>query len=63
MSAGAQPERLASAYPTTSLFKKPRRITITLPEKAYQALISRSLEEGRSISNLAAFLLERSLLP
>lgn len=63
MPAGAQPERLASAGPMPTLFKKPKRITITLAEKPYQALISRSLHEGRSISNLAAFLLESSLLP
>lgn len=38
------------------------RITVTIPPSVYQRLRSRSLEEGRSTSNLAAFLLEASLL-
>lgn len=39
-------------------FRKPRRITITLPYGAYQRLLARSEREGRSLSNIAAFLLE-----
>lgn len=38
-----------------------RRITITVPFGAYQKLLQRSDQEGRSLSNLAAFLLETSL--
>ena len=38
-----------------------KRITITLNYATYKALEDRSSEEGRSISNLAAYLLERSL--
>jgi hypothetical protein len=41
--------------------RAPKRITITLPFSTFQALEQRSTEEGRSISNLAAYLLERSL--
>jgi hypothetical protein len=41
--------------------RAPKRITITLPFRTFQALEQRSTEEGRSISNLAAFLLERGL--
>jgi len=38
-----------------------RRITITLPLLAHQRLQARSDEEGRSLSNLVAFLLESAL--
>jgi hypothetical protein len=41
--------------------RKPQRISITLPEATYNALLMRSSREGRSISNLAAFLLEREI--
>jgi hypothetical protein len=43
------------------LFRKPRRITVTVPDQIYRALLERSSREGRSISNLAAFLLERAV--
>jgi hypothetical protein len=42
-------------------FRKPRRISITIPDHIYQLLLERSKQQGRSISNLAAFLLERSI--
>lgn len=32
-----------------------------MPEQAYLQLIERSIQEGRSISNLAAFLLEKAI--
>ena len=38
-----------------------KRITITLNYATYKALEERSSEEGRSISNLASYVLERSL--
>jgi hypothetical protein len=38
-----------------------KRITITLNYATYKALEDRSSEEGRSISNLASYLLERSI--
>ena len=41
--------------------RAPKRITITIPFNTFQALEHRSTEEGRSISNLAAYLLERGL--
>ena len=44
-----------------SAFRKPVRITITVPHSTHQALCERSDEEGRSLSNLAAFMLENSL--
>ena len=42
-------------------FRSPRRITITLPYGAYQRLLERSELEGRSLSNLAAYLLEHAM--
>jgi hypothetical protein len=42
-------------------FKSPQRITITIPNHAYEHLMKRSNEEGRSLSNLAAYLLETAI--
>ena len=39
----------------------PKRVTITLPYHVLMALVARADREGRSTSNLAAFLLESSL--
>lgn len=36
----------------------PRRISVTIPRCTYKALLQRSNDDGRSISNLAAFILE-----
>lgn len=47
---------------TQPLFRKPQRISITLPYETYRQLIERSVREGRSISNLAAFLLEAAAI-
>jgi hypothetical protein len=44
------------------LQRQPRRITITLSHSVHEALTLRSDEEGRSVSNLCAFLLEEALL-
>jgi hypothetical protein len=41
--------------------RQPHRITITISFQVYQELLSRSEEEGRSMSNLCAYLLETSL--
>ncbi len=46
---------------TPPLFRKPQRISITVPFQMYRALIERSSREGRSISNLASFLLEKAI--
>lgn len=43
------------------LRRKPQRISITISQSTYDRLISRSDQEGRSISNLAAYLLENGL--
>lgn len=47
---------------TSNAFRKPQRITITIPYGVFEALLKRSDDEGRSLSNLAATLLERSIL-
>jgi hypothetical protein len=44
-----------------SIFLSPQRITITVPAMTLKKLLKRSLVEGRSLSNLAAYLLEQSL--
>jgi hypothetical protein len=41
--------------------KRPKRITITVNHSLYTKLVERSSSEGRSISNLASYLLEREL--
>lgn len=54
----------AAATPGASLppcRRSPQRITITISYATHQALLARSDEQGRSLSNLAAFLLERSI--
>ena len=43
------------------VFRSPNRVTITLPHNVYEHLLAKSDEEGRSLSNLAAFALESSL--
>ena len=45
---------------TCSIFLSPKRITITVSAMTVKKLWKRSLEEGRSLSNLAAFLLEQA---
>lgn len=43
------------------LQRQARRVSITLSYNVHEALIKRSDEEGRSVSNLCAFLLEDAL--
>ena len=42
-------------------FRKPRRLSITIPNHTYRLIVECSREQGRSISNLAAFLLEKAI--
>ena len=42
-------------------FRSSQRLTITVAHSTLEALVARSSDEGRSISNLAAYLLESSL--
>ena len=41
--------------------ERPKRITITVNHSLYLKLVERSSREGRSISNLASYLLTRDL--
>jgi len=43
------------------LRRHPTRATVTLPWSLNQKLVKRADEEGRSLSNLIAMLLERSM--
>jgi hypothetical protein len=52
---------LGSRSDPTSKFRSSRRLTITVPETIMQILNERSTREGRSLSNLAAYLLETAL--
>lgn len=45
----------------TPEFQRPRRLTITVSGAVFELLEHRSSQEGRSLSNLAAFLLECAL--
>jgi hypothetical protein len=38
-----------------------KRVTITIPFRVFTSIVERSSEEGRSISNLMAYLLERAI--
>ncbi|QBE68899.1 hypothetical protein SynWH8101_1313 [Synechococcus sp. WH 8101] len=40
--------------------RAPQRITITIPLHVYEQIAKRSTQEGRSMSNLAAYMLERA---
>lgn len=42
---------------------QPTRISITVPHAVYEALASKSSEEGRSLSNLASHILTQTLNP
>jgi hypothetical protein len=57
---------MTSARPLTKTLpmlalRKPKRITITIPQSVFERLEQLSYEDGRSLSNLAAFLLERGI--
>lgn len=58
--------RLALAHPIMTasiayLSHRPQRLTITVSHRVAENLIQQSNDQGRSISNLAAYLLERAL--
>ena len=58
------PARAASAIPELAPMRRtPQRISITLSWALHQRLLERSDEEGRSLSNLAAHLLEMGAGP
>jgi hypothetical protein len=52
----------ASTQPRLELIQRsPQRLSVTVPHHLFQILQDRSDYEGRSMSNLAAFLLEQGL--
>ena len=51
----------ARSNPCNPTLRHPQRICITLPHHVFEALLRRSAEQGRSMSNLSAYLLEQSL--
>ncbi len=55
------PARTSTPLSTMPAMRRPQRICITVSFATYQSLQERSLREGRSLSNLAAFLLEKQL--
>lgn len=48
--------------PVADVFRAPKRISITIPYALYAGLLAASDEQGRSLSNFAAHLLEVSML-
>jgi len=50
----------AATRPAELLRRRPERVTCTLPWVLRQRLEQRALEEGRSLSGLIAYILERS---
>lgn len=50
-----------ATHATPGRFRRPVRVTITIPYTTYEDLVERSNLQGRSLSNLAAYLLETAL--
>lgn len=48
--------------PVADVFRAPKRISITIPYALYAGLLAASDQQGRSLSNYAAHLLEVSML-
>ncbi|MFM7286765.1 MAG: ribbon-helix-helix domain-containing protein [Cyanobium sp.] len=42
-------------------YSESRSVTLTVPQATAEHLVQRSIREGRSLSNLAAVLLERAI--
>jgi hypothetical protein len=51
----------SNASPQRYIPRRPTRVTITVPGPLFETLQERALHEGRSLSNLAAVLLERAM--
>lgn len=46
---------------TAQQFRTPKRLTITVSWVVFERLVKRSQQEGRSMSNLSSYILERYL--
>lgn len=58
---GAPLTRKSMANPILPALRKPRRLSVTVPSEVLERLTRQADEQGRSTSNLAAYLLELSL--
>jgi hypothetical protein len=47
---------------TQDAFRKPQRMTITIPFGVHETLVAQSNYQGRSLSNYAAFIIEQALV-
>lgn len=56
---GGELEGGDAAPETHRFFRKPQRLTITVPWGLHEALLRCSHQQGRSVSNLACYWLER----
>lgn len=61
MTSTQQQNRSAVQHALSTMQRKPRRITITLNQATYDYLLERCNLEGRSLSNLCAFMLETTV--
>lgn len=52
---------MPTTFRASSKLRSNKRISITLPHHTYARLMAQSNREGRSLSNLAAFMLKRSI--
>jgi hypothetical protein len=53
-------EKIAAGNEQSIAFRKPQRISITVPKSVYDYLVETSAYEGRALSNYASYLLERA---
>jgi hypothetical protein len=59
---GALLVAMAFSHPEPSRFQRgSQRLSISVPSRVFESLVARSNHEGRSISNLCAFLLESAM--
>lgn len=50
-----------SASPLELVSRRPRRVSITMPDSTYRSLLRLSDDQGRSLSNLSSYLLEQAV--
>lgn len=58
MTASQSPRHALAPRQLSVLQRKPRRLSVTLNQATYERLQAMSDEQGRSLSNLSAYLLE-----
>lgn len=50
-----------SASPYQLATRRPRRVSVTMPDSTYRSLLRLSDDQGRSLSNLSSYLLEQAV--